>query len=94
MLTMIIASGSVASLGFGAILAASNPPTRAIIEPADITSALQIARIQTFRGSLVARVVVKEGEVEKERCSQRRRCSRVTISRRQNAITNSTAAKA
>ena len=59
--TMIIARGSVASLGFGAILAASNAPTSAIIDPADMTKAMQVARIQTFRGSLVARGEDKVG---------------------------------
>lgn len=50
--TMIIASGSVASLAVGAIFAASNPPTRIIIDPADMPSAWHRANIQTLRGSL------------------------------------------
>ena len=48
--TISAAWGSVASLGVGAILAASSPPTRIIIDPADMTSDWHRARIQTLRG--------------------------------------------
>src|SRR5690606_23123349 len=49
--TISAACGSVASLGVGAILAASNPPTRIIMDPADMTKDWHNARIQTLCGS-------------------------------------------